>query len=158
MSLLLSIEKIQPAMAASGGEEVSSLTADTVAGANFIARTTAVGIAPGDAETIEQFGQVNPRQVNQVSTRTAVGVAASIVARTTVGNNVARTTVGIEAVSGVTAWIAVAEATAKADIAERIQISKRKSGRSTGINFSARIAVSHDITRTAVCRIVTRSA
>jgi len=112
---------------------------------NFVAGTAGTIIAFARAESVEQSRQVDPRQINQVTTGTAVIIAAGNIARTAIGDDIARTAIG-------------GASTTKTDVSERIQVPKRKLARSAEINFSARIAVDYAIAWTAVCRIVTRSA
>ena len=148
---------------ASGGNEASSLAAaSTVAGANFIARTTVASIASGNTETVKQSRQIEPRQVKQVSVRTTVVVSATIeaisstVARiatveaVAVADNIARIAT-IKAIGSTIARIAIVEATSvQAKTLERVQITKREPWCDTTVGISAGIAICDNVARTAI--------
>jgi len=164
---LLTIE-VQSALAASGGEEVSSLAAaDTVAGSNIIARTAIGSIALDDTNAPKQFRQTDPRQIKQVSARTAgvaTAIKASVIARIAIlvkASVIARIATSIEAVFSTSARIATGGATTKPF--ERIQSAERKPWYGTAVCFTAGIAVGDAVARTtvvieAVSRSITRIA
>jgi hypothetical protein len=130
--------KLQPALAASGGEEVSCLAAeDTVAGSNIIARVAVAGITPGNARFFKQFRQTDSRQVEQMSTGTTTVVAATIRAIRCI---VARIATSVEAVRCGIAGIAVGKATTIQQTFERIQTAKFEATSSAAV-CTARIAV-----------------
>ena len=97
---------------ASGGSEASSLAETSV-----VARITSAVTA--SAETAEQFGQADPRKVNQMTSGTTAICAASIVARTA-SSEIARTTIRNDV-----ARTAIANARAtETNVLERVQASQ----------------------------------
>ena len=114
-------------MASSGGKEASNLAATgSITRTDYIARSTIGYGTSVDAEVVEQFRQIEPRQVKQVSTGTA-GVTANFIARTTSG--IARTASSIAwTTSGITR-AALVEATAiqiQTKSAEQVEVTKRE--------------------------------
>ena len=137
---------------ASGGSEASSL-----ANTSVVARIAGTAVIATDrTKSAEQFRQTDPRQIDQMTTGTAI-VVASRIARSASGIAWSASGIARSAIRNTAARIAVGDATqVRTETAD--QFPKRELRRTTGVNFSAGIAIRYDITRGAVCHVVTRSA
>jgi len=114
--------------------------ASTITGrTNYVARIATV-IASSDST--EQSLQTESREVEQMTTRTAIGIA-KVAARIAVGNDIAR--------SAVTDHIArIATIVATAFVALEQVPERPELWRDTTVDIAARIAIGDDITRIAV--------
>jgi hypothetical protein len=130
---------------ASGGKEASSLASASIVARSYdVAGTASIG-AFANSDAIEQFLQVNSRQVNQMTTGTA-RVTTHIVARTATGNFFARRAISITTAQA-----------GETDTFERIQTAKRKLRGAA--NFIARAASKCSfVARTTTSNFVARGA
>jgi hypothetical protein len=119
----------------------------------LLARGASTVVASADADTVKQFLHVDPREVKQMSTRTATGIA-------TIGGFVARST--FSQVSARCAFIGISATFFEVETFERLQIQFRErelAGTATIVVFVARtgdffagLAIASKVARSARLR------
>ena len=135
-------------MAREARKRLALAAASGIAGANFVARIATTIVT--SAESTEQSLQTDSREIEQMTTGTATGIA-KVTTWIAITNGVTRTTI-----ADFIARIATIVASTTVEASEQIPQAELRCNAT--INIAARITIGDNIARIAVAEIVARGA